>query len=45
MEELTTLYETVLDRKANPEEGGYTSYLFGKGEDKILKKSARNAPR
>ncbi|WP_294730170.1 phosphoribosyl-ATP diphosphatase [uncultured Faecalibaculum sp.] len=38
MEELTTLYETVLDRKANPEEGSYTSYLFGKGEDKILKK-------
>ncbi len=38
MEELTTLYETVLGRKANPEEGSYTSYLFGKGEDKILKK-------
>ncbi|WP_301007390.1 phosphoribosyl-ATP diphosphatase [Faecalibaculum rodentium] len=32
------MYETVLDRKARPEEGSYTSYLFGKGEEKILKK-------
>ena len=38
MEELNVLYETVMDRKANPEEGSYTSYLFGKGEEKILKK-------
>ncbi|WP_300911265.1 phosphoribosyl-ATP diphosphatase [Faecalibaculum rodentium] len=38
MEELNVLYETVLDRKARPEEGSYTSYLFGKGEEKILKK-------
>ena len=38
MEELNVLYETVLDRKATPEEGSYTSYLFGKGEEKILKK-------
>lgn len=38
MEELNVLYETVLDRKASPEEGSYTSYLFGKGEEKILKK-------
>ena len=36
MEELNVLYETVLDRKASPEEGRYTSYLFGKGEEKIL---------
>ena len=28
----------MLDRKASPEEGSYTSYLFGKGEEKILKK-------
>lgn len=38
MEELNVLYETALDRKASPEEGSYTSYLFGKGEEKILKK-------
>lgn len=38
MEELNVLYETVMDRKASPEEGSYTSYLFGKGEEKILKK-------
>ena len=37
MEELNVLYETVLDRKASPEEGSYTCYLFGKGEEKILK--------
>ncbi len=32
------LYEVVQDRKANPEEGSYTCYLFDKGIDKILKK-------
>lgn len=32
------LYEVVLDRKANPQEGSYTCYLFDKGLDKILKK-------
>jgi phosphoribosyl-ATP pyrophosphohydrolase len=32
------LYEIVLDRKANPEEGSYTCYLFEQGLDKILKK-------
>ncbi len=36
--EFQVLYDTVLDRKANPEEGSYTSYLFGKGKEKILKK-------
>ena len=35
---LKDLYETVLDRKANNEEGSYTCYLFEKGLDKILKK-------
>ena len=35
---LENLYEVVLDRKANPQEGSYTCYLFGKGLDKILKK-------
>ena len=38
MKELDVLYETVIDRKANGVEGSYTSYLFNKGLDKILKK-------
>ena len=32
------LYELVKDRKINPAEKSYTSYLFEKGIDKILKK-------
>jgi len=32
------LYEVVLDRKAHPQEGSYTCYLFREGVDKILKK-------
>ncbi len=36
--EFQTLYETIMDRKINPEEGSYTAYLFNKGEEKILKK-------
>ncbi len=28
----------LLDRKNNPKENSYTSYLFKEGEDKILKK-------
>lgn len=32
------VYNVILDRKANPREGSYTNYLFGKGIDKILKK-------
>ena len=35
---LKDLYEVVLDRKTNPQEGSYTCYLFEKGMDKILKK-------
>lgn len=35
---LESLYQVVLDRKANPQEGSYTCYLFDKGLDKILKK-------
>jgi phosphoribosyl-ATP pyrophosphohydrolase/phosphoribosyl-AMP cyclohydrolase len=30
--------ELLLDRKANGKEGSYTTYLFEKGLDKILKK-------
>ena len=32
------LYDTVLDRKENRQEGSYTCYLFDQGLDKILKK-------
>lgn len=35
---LQKLYDVILDRKANPQEGSYTCYLFDKGLDKILKK-------
>lgn len=35
---LAKLYQVVLDRKTNPQEGSYTCYLFDKGLDKILKK-------
>ena len=35
---LSNLYKTVQARKENPAEGSYTSYLFEKGTDKILKK-------
>lgn len=38
MKNLSELYEVVLNRKANKVEGSYTSYLFDKGLDKILKK-------
>ena len=38
MKNLSELYEVVLNRKANRVEGSYTSYLFDKGLDKILKK-------
>ncbi len=32
------LYELIKGRKTNPQEGSYTTYLFNKGLDKILKK-------
>ncbi|MDR0906014.1 MAG: bifunctional phosphoribosyl-AMP cyclohydrolase/phosphoribosyl-ATP diphosphatase HisIE [Oscillospiraceae bacterium] len=32
------LYDMLSERKSNPKEGSYTSYLFDKGLDKILKK-------
>ena len=40
---LRTLYATVCDRRANPQEGSYTCYLFDKGIDKILKKVGEEA--
>lgn len=35
---LNGLYETVLSRKTEKQEGSYTCYLFEQGLDKILKK-------
>ena len=35
---MQALYNVVLGRKENPQEGSYTCYLFEKGLDKILKK-------
>ena len=32
------LYDLIMGRKTNPKEGSYTTYLFDKGLDKILKK-------
>ena len=32
------LYELIEGRKTNPKEGSYTTYLFEKGKEKILKK-------
>ena len=36
--QLESLYDLLLDRKAKMPEGSYTTYLFQKGIDKILKK-------
>jgi phosphoribosyl-ATP pyrophosphohydrolase/phosphoribosyl-AMP cyclohydrolase len=38
-----SVYETILDRKEHPKEGSYTTYLFEKGLDKILKKIGEEA--
>ena len=35
---INELYEVIKDRKENRDESSYTSYLFDKGIDKILKK-------
>jgi len=40
---LDEVFGVILDRKANPKEGSYTSYLFMKGLDKILKKIGEEA--
>lgn len=37
------VYQTILDRKQNPKEDSYTTYLFEKGIDKILKKIGEEA--
>ena len=35
---IDALYQLIMGRKINPKEGSYTTYLFNKGIDKILKK-------
>ncbi len=35
---LQDLYRVILQRRAEPQEGSYTCYLFAQGLDKILKK-------
>ncbi len=37
------LFELIEDRKTNPREGAYTTYLFEKGVDKICKKMGEEA--
>ena len=44
MNEFEALYETILDRKKNPEEGSYTAYLFDK-DWKDLKKVGEETPK
>ena len=40
---LYDIMATIKDRKAHPEEGSYTNYLFDKGLDKICKKVGEEA--
>ncbi len=40
---LNEVFGTILERRSNPKEGSYTSYLFDKGIDKILKKCGEEA--
>ena len=40
---LTELFAVLEDRRQNPQQGSYTSSLFAKGEDRILKKIGEEA--
>ena len=40
---LQDVYNVIVDRVNNPKEGSYTSYLFDKGLDKMLKKVGEEA--
>jgi phosphoribosyl-ATP pyrophosphohydrolase len=40
---LNDLYATILDRKANPKPGSYTTALFTAGMDEIVKKVGEEA--
>ena len=39
----TDVYDVIEDRKNNPKEGSYTTYLFEQGIDKVLKKCGEEA--
>lgn len=43
MNHLVELYEEIISRQTTPKEGSYTTYLFSKGLDKILKKVGEEA--
>ncbi len=38
MKAFNDMYDVIVNRKDNPQEGSYTCYLFEKGQDYILKK-------
>ena len=40
---LEEVYQVIRDRKENPKEGSYTTYLFNEGINKILKKVGEEA--
>jgi phosphoribosyl-ATP pyrophosphohydrolase/phosphoribosyl-AMP cyclohydrolase len=40
---LQRVYDVILDRQANPQEGSYTNYLLAKGVEKICKKLGEEA--
>lgn len=40
---LNELFQVIADRQLNPRDGSYTTYLFEKGQDKILKKVGEEA--
>jgi phosphoribosyl-ATP pyrophosphohydrolase len=40
---LHSLFQTIQDRKANPQQGSYTNQLFSAGEDEIVKKVGEEA--
>jgi phosphoribosyl-ATP pyrophosphohydrolase len=40
---LQTIYQVILERKANPSDSSYTASLMAKGVDKILKKVGEEA--
>ena len=40
---LDELFETILDRQANPHPGSYTAKLLNAGEDEVLKKVGEEA--
>jgi phosphoribosyl-ATP pyrophosphohydrolase len=40
---LDELYQIICDRRDHPSTGSYTSYLFSRGEDEIIKKVGEEA--